>query len=166
MKQVDERGEATTSDGQQMSTDYLLLHTAFKAGEQERRRRQSVPRIHVANDDDLQQQQQQQQQQASPHHRRTHSLKCSSSSSSPAITRRQSAGTCRRAGSVRSTPPRPARNASNASPNVPRPTFSYWQHIVYAFCILFRALSPTSVDRHFQTFMEQDWFKFLRQLTT
>lgn len=99
--------EQTTSEDQ-MSADYLLLHTAFKAGEQQRRRqtandadrRQSVPRI-LVDDDGLDQ---------SQPHRRTHSLKCSSSSS-PA-TRRQSTSTCHRAGSARSTPPRPARNAS------------------------------------------------------
>ena len=115
MKQVD--SEQYTTCEQHMSADYLLLHTALKAGEQQRRRqssattstttdaqrRQSVPRIHVDYDD-----------QDQPH-RRTHSLKCSSSSPDA---RRQSLGTCRRAGSVKSTPPRSARNVSNASPKV------------------------------------------------
>jgi len=105
--------ETTTTSEEQMSADYLLLHTAFKAGEHQRRRlqapssadrRQSVPRIHV-DDDSVDQP-----------HRRTHSLKCSSSSSP--TTRRQSASTCRRAVSVKSTPPRSARSISNASPKV------------------------------------------------
>jgi len=113
MKQVD-----VDQEEEQMSADYLLLHTAFKAGEQQRRRqtsltvpgdsadrRQSVPRIHV-DDDGLDHHH---------HHHRSHSLKCSSSSSPAA--RRQS---CRRAGSVRSTPPRATRNNTNPSPKVQR----------------------------------------------
>jgi len=120
MKQLDVELTTTTttttsSSEEQMSADYLLLHTAFKAGEEQRRRhsgqtasnsmmteserRQSVPRIFVDHDG------------LDQHHRRTHSLKCPSSS--PPATRRQSV---RRAGSVKSTPPRSARNASNASP--------------------------------------------------
>lgn len=111
MKQQLDVEDTTTTSEEQMSADYLLLHTAFKAGKQQRRRlqvpsdadrRQSVPRIHV-DDDGLDQP-----------HRRTHSLKCSSSSSP--TTRRQSASTCRRAVSVKSTPPRSARSISNASP--------------------------------------------------
>jgi len=105
MKQVDV--EQSSHDKQQggMSADYLLLQTAFKAGEQQRReaadRRQSVPRIQLVDDDGV-----------PVSHRRSHSLKCpsSSSTSSPGGTRRY---TCRRAGSVRSTPPRPARSSAN-----------------------------------------------------
>jgi len=111
MKQL-ETELRTPSEEEQMSTDYLLLHTAFKAGEEQRRRkssapdtdrRQSVPRIYVDHDG------------LDAHHRRTHSLKCPSSSP---VTQRQSTAACRRAGSVKSTPPRSVRNASNASPKV------------------------------------------------
>jgi len=119
MKQLetDKRGTRSNSD-EQMCADYLLLHTAFKAGEQQRRgrasnaasdadRRQSVPRIYVDDEG---------RASVDQPHRRSHSLKCSSTSS-PA-SRRQSSATCRRAVSVKSTPPRSLRNASNASPKV------------------------------------------------
>ena len=116
MKQVDaDQTTSTMTSDEQVSADYLLLHTAHKAGEQQRRRQQSnaltvttsdadrrrpsVPRLQVEPDDEPSQQL----------HRRTHSLKCPSSSPSPAA-RRQS--TVRRAGSVKSTPPRSARNPS------------------------------------------------------
>jgi len=115
MKQLNVEQSAMSASDEQMSADYLLLHTAFKAGEEQRRRRsstttpsdnhrrQSVPRIYVDHDG------------LDQPHRRTNSLKCATSS--PAA-RRQSVAACRRAGSVKSTPPRSVRNVSNASPKV------------------------------------------------
>jgi len=154
MKQLDMDQTTTSTSEDQMSADYLLLHTAFKAGEQQRRRqtsntltasdadrRQSVPRVCV--DDDA----------LDPAHRRTHSLKCPSSSSSPAA-RRQSAGTCRRAGSVKSTPPRSVRNVTNASPKVLTAisTLCRENHVVpvviSSICLVINLLPPIKEELH------------------